>query len=153
MAAREHRYIHDFAQVEKLVPSLFGERTFGQDVSELALGVNVITWIIRSRLILSNNQSRATLWVRETCLIVRLQPVIVILITVLLSSKCTIQGSLAGFFEVFEVRNRFLPVLSIPTLDVFASFGHSHTFQASSCPELSHLRATCFHVPKNATLR
>ena len=33
-----------------------------------------LMWILGSKLILSNNQSRATLWVLETCLIVGLLP-------------------------------------------------------------------------------
>ena len=44
-------------------------------------------WIFGSRLILSNSQSRATLWVLETCLIVGLRPLIIILMTASLSSK------------------------------------------------------------------
>ena len=40
-----------------------------------------LIWIQGSKLILSNNQSRATLWVFDTCLIVRLLSSIVILIT------------------------------------------------------------------------
>ena len=46
-----------------------------------------LIWILGSRLIRSNNQSRATLWVLETCLIVGLQHLIIILITASLSSK------------------------------------------------------------------
>ena len=44
----------------------------------------VSTYLIRifgSRLILSNNQARATLWVLDTCLIVGLLPLMIILIT------------------------------------------------------------------------
>ena len=43
--------------------------------------------MLESRLILSNNQSKATLWVLNTCLIVGLRPFIIILITASLSSK------------------------------------------------------------------
>ena len=46
-----------------------------------------LTWIFGSNLILSNNQSRATLWVLETCLIVGLLPFMIILITASLSSN------------------------------------------------------------------
>ena len=46
-----------------------------------------LIWILESKLILSNNQSRATLWVLETCLIVELVPLIIILITASLSSN------------------------------------------------------------------
>ena len=44
-------------------------------------------WIFESRLILSNNQSKATLWVLDTCLIGWVRPLIIILITASLSSK------------------------------------------------------------------
>ena len=46
-----------------------------------------LIWFLGSKLILSNNQSRATLWVLETCLIVGLLPFMIILITASLSSK------------------------------------------------------------------
>ena len=44
-------------------------------------------WIFGSKLILSRNLSSATLWVLDTCLIVGLRPLIIILITASLSSK------------------------------------------------------------------
>ena len=50
----------------------------------------VLTYLIKSfgsRLILSNNQSRATRWVRDTCLIVGLMPLMILFITASLSSK------------------------------------------------------------------
>ena len=46
-----------------------------------------IIWILGSTLIRSNNQSRATLWVLDTCLIVGLLPLIIIFITASSSSK------------------------------------------------------------------
>ena len=46
-----------------------------------------LIWILESRLNRSNNQSRATLWVLETCLIVGLLPLMIILITASLSSN------------------------------------------------------------------
>ena len=46
-----------------------------------------LIWILGSKLILSNNLSDATLWVLDTCLIVGLRPVIIILIRASLSSK------------------------------------------------------------------
>ena len=62
-----------------------------------------LIWILGSKLILSNNQSRATLWVLETCLIVGLLPFMSILITASLSlsntynkaswwQECTFEG-------------------------------------------------------------
>ena len=46
-----------------------------------------LIWVLESRLIRSNNQPRATLWVRETCLIVGLLLLMIILITASLSSN------------------------------------------------------------------
>ena len=46
-----------------------------------------LIWIFGSKSILSNNQSSATLWVLDTCLIVGLRPLIIILMTASLSSK------------------------------------------------------------------
>ena len=46
-----------------------------------------LMWILWSRLILSNNRSRATLWVLDTCLRVRLRPLMINLITASSSSK------------------------------------------------------------------
>ena len=46
-----------------------------------------LIWILESRLIRSNSQSRATLCVLETCLIVELLPLMIILITASLSSN------------------------------------------------------------------
>ena len=44
-------------------------------------------WFFGSKLILTRNQSRATLWLLDTCLFVGLRPLIIILITASLSSK------------------------------------------------------------------
>ena len=51
-----------------------------------------LTWIMGSRLILSNSQSRDTLWVRETCLISGLLPLTIILISASLSSTVYIRA-------------------------------------------------------------
>ena len=58
-------------------------------------------WILASKLILSNNKPRATLWVRETCLIVGVRPLVIILITASLSSK-TYNIALEPEFVVFD---------------------------------------------------
>ena len=46
-----------------------------------------LIWISESKSIISNNQSKATLWDLDTCLIVGLRPLIIIFITASLSSK------------------------------------------------------------------
>ena len=79
--------IADIEHKKKTVPFVACEHPFSQQVCELVFGVNVTDLNFGSRLILSNNQSTATLWVRETCLIVGLRPLIIILITASLSSK------------------------------------------------------------------
>ena len=52
-----------------------------------------LIWILASRLIRSNNQSSATLWVLETCLKVGLLPLMIIWITASLSSNTSTRGS------------------------------------------------------------
>ena len=52
--------------------------------SHLGGGSSAASWC---KLILSNNPSNATLWVVDTCLIIGLLPLILILLTVSLSSK------------------------------------------------------------------
>ena len=77
----------DIRQGQQMIPLITCEITFGQDVCELVLVSMYLIWILVSRLIRSNNQSRATLCVLETCLIVGLLPFIIILITASLSSN------------------------------------------------------------------
>ena len=72
--------------MERIVPFVTCEIPFCQHVCEFMLGVNVTDLDLGVQLTLSNNQSRATLWVRETCLIVGLRPLIIISITASLSS-------------------------------------------------------------------
>ena len=48
-------------QAQQMIPLITCETSFGQDVSELVFGVDVFDLDLGSRLIRSNNQSRATL--------------------------------------------------------------------------------------------
>ena len=73
--------------MKKIVLLITCEIPFTQHVCELVFGVNVTDLNFGSKFILSNNQSRATLWVRETCLIAGLRPLIIILITASWSQK------------------------------------------------------------------
>ena len=61
-------------QAQQMIPLITCEIPFRQDVCELFFGVDVFDLDSGSRLIRSNNQPRATLWVLETCLIVGLLP-------------------------------------------------------------------------------
>ena len=87
-------HLANVEQTQKMIPFITCEIPLCQDVCELVLGVTVFVWMLGSKLILSNNQSRATLWVLETCLIVGLLPFMIILITASLSSKIYNKASL-----------------------------------------------------------
>ena len=87
MAAKEHREPRDVEQTEKMVPVVTREIAFRQHVCELVLVSTYLIWICGSKLILSINQTSATLWVLDTCLIVGLRPFIIILMTTSLSPK------------------------------------------------------------------
>ena len=70
-----------------MIPVITCEISLGQHVCELVFGVNVFDMDFESKLIRSNSQSKATLWVLETCLIVLLLPFMIILITASFSSN------------------------------------------------------------------
>ena len=57
--------------------------------------------ILVSKLIVSNNHSKAALWILETCLIVGLLPLIIILITASLSSNTLQQSFLMRKLDVW----------------------------------------------------
>ena len=77
----------DIEQMKKIVPLIMCETPFGQNVCELMFGVNVTELYLGVQIKPVNQRTRATLWVRGTCLIVGLRPLIIILITASLSSK------------------------------------------------------------------
>ena len=88
MVARRHRKIHDVKQWENMIPLITGEVAFRQHVCKLVFGVNIFDMdLCWSKLILSNSQSSATLRVRDTCHIVGLLPLMIILITASLPSE------------------------------------------------------------------
>ena len=74
-------------QAQQMIPFITCEIPISQHVSELVFGVNVFDLDFGVQIARSNSQSRATLWVLETCLIVGLLPFIIILITASLSSN------------------------------------------------------------------
>ena len=78
----------DVEQMKKILLFVTCEITFGQKCLRVDFWCQWIESDFKeSRLILSNNQSKATLWVLDTCLIVGLRLLIIILITASLSSK------------------------------------------------------------------
>ena len=83
-------------QIQQMIPIITCEIPLVKMSASWFLVSMYLIWILESRLIRSNNQSRATLWVLETCLIVGLLPLMIILITASLSSKIKKHG--------FEVR-------------------------------------------------
>ena len=95
-------------QTQKMIPFITREISLGQHVCELVFGVDVFDLDLEVQ-IDSNNQSRATLWVLETFLIVGLLPFMIILITASLSSKifnkaslreeCTFEGIKSTLFK------------------------------------------------------
>ena len=67
-----------------------------------------LIWILGSKLIRSKNQSRATLWVLETCLIEGLLPFMIIFITASLSSKMYNKASFREEFTFEEINQHCL---------------------------------------------
>ena len=76
----------DIKQGQQMIPLITCKIPFGQDVYELVFGVDVFDLDLGVQ-VRSNSQSRATLGVLETCLIVGLLPFIIILNTASLSSN------------------------------------------------------------------
>ena len=83
----ERSEMADFEQMKKIVRFITCEIPLCQDVCKLVLGVDVFDLNLGVKLILSNNQLRATLWVLDTCLIVGLLLLIIIFTTASLSSN------------------------------------------------------------------
>ena len=83
LSAASRAEMADVEQMKKIIPFVTCEITFGQ----ICLRVDVWYQCIESRLILSNKQPKATLWVLNTCLSVGLRPFEMTLITASLSSK------------------------------------------------------------------
>ena len=88
MATRKHRETHNVEQTKKLIPFVSRKLPSIRLSASWFLVTTYLIWIFGSKLILSNNQSRAPLWVLDTCLILGLLPLKIILITASLSSKC-----------------------------------------------------------------
>ena len=73
-----------------------------------------LIWILVSKLIRSNNQSSATLWVLETCLIVGLLPSMIILITASLSSNTYNKASWCENWTFEGTQSTLFKTLNIP---------------------------------------
>ena len=103
-----------------------------------------LIWILESRLIRSNNQSSATLWVLETCLIVGLLPLMIILITASLSSNTYNKASWRADWT-FEGTESMSSITSIFFWDLWRLWT-----SLSGCPDRSETRET---FPRTETIR
>ena len=92
----------------------------------------------------SNSQSRATLWVLETCLIVGLLPLIIILITASLSSNTNNKASWRADWT-FEGTESMSFITSILLWDLWCLWS-----SLSGCPDRSETRET---FPRKETIR
>ena len=79
----------DVAQMEKIIPFITCEIALLSNmyIYELVFGVNIFDLNLGVQIDSDEQTTGATLWVRETCLIVGLLPFIIILITASLSSN------------------------------------------------------------------
>ena len=96
-----------------------------------------LIWILGSKLILSNNQSRATLWALETCLIVGLL-LIIILITAPMSSNTYNKASLCENWTYEKTINIIQMIdhssrLRTPVVRVRANNGSPRSIMVLSC--------------------
>ena len=98
----------DVKQIQQMIPLIACEISFVRMSASWFLVSMYLIWILVSRLIRSNNQSRATLWVLETCLIVGLMPLIIILITASLSSKTYNKASWRADWTFERTESMFL---------------------------------------------
>ena len=101
-------------QTQKMIPFVTCEISLCQHVCELVVVSMNLIWILGSKLIRSNNQSSATLWVLETSLIVGLLPLMIILITVSLSSNTYNKASWCENCTFEGTRSKLLKTLNVP---------------------------------------
>ena len=92
-----------------------------------------LIWIFGPKLIRSNNQSSATVWVLETCLIVGLLPFIIILITASLSSNTYNKSFLTRGLDIW-----------VNGINIFHHIDHSSRLLA--------LRVTCVTAKTSCTV-
>ena len=78
-------------------------------------------WIWESRLILSHNQSKATLWFLDTCLIVGLRPFIIFFITASKTNNIALEPECVPFDRTWSmlIRSRLVCLVGI----YFCMFG------------------------------
>ena len=105
IAVRKYGIAHDVDLTETMVPFITLETALRQNVVELVFGINVF------------DSSSATPWVRFTCLIVGLLPLITILITASLSSKIQSKAPKRESFAFDVTSSTFLQPTSVDLLD------------------------------------
>ena len=94
---------------KKMIP--FIEISLGQCVCELVFGVNTFDLDLGVQIDSINSQSRATLWVLETCLVVGLVPLMIILISTSLSSKIYNKASSQEEFTFEETKINIVQII------------------------------------------
>ena len=114
----------DVAPLKKIVSFVTCELTFGRNVCGLMFGINVSNLNLRIKNNPVTQQSKATLWFLDTCLIVGLRPFMNILITASLSSKTyniALEPECAPFDRTWSmlIRSRLVCVVGI----YFCMFG------------------------------
>ena len=89
LSATSRAEMADVEQMKNIIPFVTCEITTGQNVCELMFGINVsnLNFRIKIHPVTPPIHSNLTLWVLETCHIVGLRPLVIILITDSLSSK------------------------------------------------------------------
>ena len=134
----------DVEQIQQMIPFIACEIPLVKMSANWFLVSMYLTWILGSRLIRSNNQSRATLWVLETCLIVGLLLFIIILITASLSSHTYNNASWRAdwTFEGTESMSFITSIFLWDLLRLWTSL--------SGCPDPSETRET---YPRTETIK
>ena len=134
----------DIEQAQQMIPLITREIFLVKMSASWFLVSMYLIWIFGSKLIRSNKQSSATLWVLETCLIVGLLPLRIILITASLSSNTYNKASWREDWT-FEGTESMFSTTLILLWDLWCLWT-----SLSGCPDRSETWET---LPKTETIR
>ena len=133
---KRKRHIHYVEQSKKFVPSVTSEQIVGR-MSASSLGSTYFTRIIETRLTESNHQFSVTLWVRNTCLAVKLPPLPIISSTASLFSKMcnrAVRQDCSAFGDTRSISSHIVPFSVGRFCFVLLLAGSSHF----SCDKFHH---------------
>ena len=134
---------------KQMIPFITCEVSLGENVCELVFDVNVFDLdFLGSKLIRSNNQSSATLWVLATCLIVGLLPFMIILKTASLSSNTYNKASWSGTWTFEGTLSTLFKMSNISWDRLFGPWLLSQF--TTGCTVLSWV---CIVIPRTKTIR